>query len=222
MGSKFNQPLSYLLSAVCIILSVSAYVPVAYADTNEGEAEAARWIAENRKPTALALHRSTTRKRKNVEDPDQYAPDSKIDQTVQQLTQQITMAMAPLQSILGTMGGLSSAMKGAIGKIGGFSSGLSALSSLTGENENSNGPIVACPVPASDPTTGQPITGKLLASPVVGMRAIPIVGGANACQQGSEVPCDEDDYKDNTKDVPSNSKKSPFTNPAPNGRGLEQ
>ena len=216
-GKLLKQMLSGFLVLAFIILSVDVFIPKAYAD----EARLAAWFADKRKPTALAQHKSTTKKRKNVESPDKYAPDQKIDQTVQQLTQKITMAMAPLQSIMGTMNGLSSVMNGAMGKIGGFTSGLSAISSVVSENGDSYDSVVSCPLPSVAPAAGQPSTGKLLASPVVGMRAMPIAGGGNACEQGSEVPCDEEDYKDNSQDTDSPSEKSPFRNPAPNGNGLE-
>ncbi|NDE91483.1 MAG: hypothetical protein EB059_10195 [Alphaproteobacteria bacterium] len=56
------------------------------------------------------------------------------------------------------------------------------------------------------PTVGAPsvgTNGKMLASPVVGMRALPIAapGGGGLCPGEDEASCDEDGMNHPTKDV---------------------
>lgn len=201
-----------ILTASAFMLSFTLSSGPVLADTDEGEAEARAFIIAQRAETAKIDHKRKDDNRRNPEDPDKYQPDQKIDAQLKQALAKVSKAAQNLASMNGMIGGLTSMLsQSMMGKLGGFTSMLSSLPVPVGENDQQHYP--ACNVASFRPgQEQQDSNGRLLASPIAGIKAMPIVaaGAASGCSPGARPECKPQHFQDQMKEGRSPLQTSPL------------
>lgn len=182
-----------------------------YAQADAGTDLAQQFIVQRRAATATRQHGRIDQNRRNPQDPNQYLPDANVDAALQDSLQRVSRSKGPLSGMTGALNGLTSNLSSSMAKtMGPFTSGLSAIPGLTAASHEQGGSVACAVGGVAEPVSGG-VHGAVLATPIVGLRAMPIAGGgASGCSPGAHPPCKPQHFQDQADDAKNPLPVSPL------------